>query len=598
MITRGIVYIAIGKEYEQLAAHTIQHSRCNTNLPICVITDVPAAQRETCWNQITDITFQECHISLEDNRRAKTMLYKYTPFDQTLYLDCDSVIQLPLGDIFDLLDTCDIVLAKRFHWNCDTTIPEVYLRAMRTCGVKLPLDAWHGAIFMFDKHNIQAQRFGDLWYENWVRTGKCRDLPALVCTTRYMREHNGLRVSCFPDNFFTLKPDVGSVIWHPQPGKVAPFFQRYNLPKWQPWNPNNYRTEKWNMVHENAALGKERELPDLPCATTGETCLTAYAFGDYAEYAPLLAFSTLWSYPEYAVKFFFNGPIPDNVHEALDYLRTQISPNIRWKDNYKLPTQLSTQHMAKEVQQAGKCVRWLIPGEEFSGYEYVYMADIDFIIIPEQPSMLTVHKDLMTRWHVPYSNPIRWNYGNRMSGLQMVKASDYFPSINTAMTPYREGKLGIPNVNNEQFLYERLAEASLLPQQAPMTMEEFDVVRPHHGFHLGLVRNYATPQYYKQLWQTSAAAALPIVTSPIFENILKHVHVPWVFTSIQRAAQYITGQTRISSAFDAKDAMTIAMHRTQERRKASRTITRTANKSPLAKYCSWSTRHGMAIRRR
>ena len=89
---RGILYTVFGAEYEKLAVKTIKYSRQYTDLPICVITNILDRSKE--WGEINDITFVESKYPQVKNRMAKTKMIDLTPFDETLYLYCDSVIQM------------------------------------------------------------------------------------------------------------------------------------------------------------------------------------------------------------------------------------------------------------------------------------------------------------------------------------------------------------------------------------------------------------------------------------------------------------------------------------------------------------------------
>lgn len=536
---RGIVFVVFGKSYETMAAHTVRISRRYTKLPFHVITNIPLDELLPTWRRIKDVTFQHLPLPDAQNRIPKIQLYRYTPFDQTLYIDCDAVVMRDdVERAFECLAGADITLAPRFFWRCGEQIPEVYVKAFRTLGVRLPVDAWHGAIFAFDRCSEAARGLMDLWLANWEALGRYRDLPALVSAVRRLTAAGRLAVAKLPSDFFGLKSPDSLTVWHPQPGKPEEFMRRFKIPPWTPWSPHEQRYERWNTVFENCELSPDRELPELPCPAGGPLCVTAYAFGDYAEYAPLLAYTTLWNYPDAVVKLYFKGPAPANVLAALAYLRKQLSPNICVVDNYDLPLKTGSGDLAHN--QAGKCVRWLIPGSEFAGFEYTYMADIDFIIVKEHPELLEKHKAISRELGVPHSNPIRWSYHARVSGLQMVETAAYFAAIDPVASPYRTGAKPVPAVNNEAFLFSLLQAGGILPKTRPANRPEFDRLRPHPGYHIGLVRSCKTPPDYTDLWRQLAPASATMLSSPMLAKLLRFVEVPWVAVSIERTLAYIS----------------------------------------------------------
>jgi len=154
---RGIVFVALGKTYERVAAACVAHSRRHTDLPFVVYTDVPLAERETAWLTIERCQVIDTDIDWRDNRHIKTALHKYTPFDRTLFIDCDAAIVKPgVETFFDKLDNADFVLCPRIDPPRAGLLPEFYAHIYRRLGVRLPVTTWYGAIFAFDKTNPRA----------------------------------------------------------------------------------------------------------------------------------------------------------------------------------------------------------------------------------------------------------------------------------------------------------------------------------------------------------------------------------------------------------------------------------------------------------
>jgi hypothetical protein len=564
-MTRGIVYVAFGKEYEQLAAHTLAYSRKHTELPFHVITNVPEDTQSSIWKTIPNLTMAVVPDALSENRKYKIKLYEYTPYDKTLYLDIDSAIIRPgIEKIFDMLEDNDVVLARRFKWAPRDLIPEVYIRMFRLTHTRLPVDAWHGALFAFQRDNEEARRMMDLWWDYRNLAMDYRDLPPLVAAIANLRDR-GLRVGITDPELFAFKPTPSTIVWHPQPGKPAAWLQQLGLPDWKPWNPANYRYTTWNCACENAELSEDKLIPKTACPKTAELCITAYTFGEYNEYLPLLAYSSLWSYPDTVVKLFVEDTLSDSVRAQFDYIRRQLSCNIDIVERYKLPVRHYTPQPRERGNQMGKIIRWLIPREEFAGYRYVYMADSDFIIVPEDPTLLDKHLMLCAQAAQPFTNPKRWNYPSRVSGLHFVETEPYFDAMDPVLKPYRIGAIPLPAMNNEEFLYRQLCAAGLSPAQRPSTREQFDALRPHPGYHLGMLRNYAEPQEYQAHWRSLEPRSRSILGSPMFQHLVHGITIPWIRTTVTRLTDWLATPIATPTA-SAKKQVVRPIYRIKQRR--------------------------------
>lgn len=97
-LTKGIITIAIGKKYVQMAKY-LAYS-CMLNAPHilrAVITDNPEL-----LNDFYDFILP--YNCKDDPFSIKTRLYTFTPFYKTLYIDADSLIFHPIDEYFNSLD--------------------------------------------------------------------------------------------------------------------------------------------------------------------------------------------------------------------------------------------------------------------------------------------------------------------------------------------------------------------------------------------------------------------------------------------------------------------------------------------------------------
>jgi len=178
----GIIYVAFGEQYENLAAHTIAYSRQYTNIPITVI--VNNTNRCEKWKTVKHINFIELPWSQELNRQAKTSINIFTPYDKTLYLDCDAVIQKKgVEKVFDYISNNGILLNVYGRWTNDKQLPSLYKRAFKIADISLPINIYYGAICGFCK-NENTKAFFQLWNKYWIQNGAGREMPSLACAVK------------------------------------------------------------------------------------------------------------------------------------------------------------------------------------------------------------------------------------------------------------------------------------------------------------------------------------------------------------------------------------------------------------------------------
>lgn len=246
---RGILYFSFGKDCDELAANTIKYSRQFTELPICVITNIK--NRTQLWGKIKNIEFIYVDARIENNRDYKTRMIDFTPFDETIYLDCDSVVHNKgLETVFEELKNSDMVLNKYLFWDVGDKIIRLYRTAMNTTKICLPLIIYNGAFICFKKNNDNVNFFL-LWNKFWIRTGSGREMPALACA---LKKSNlivqELRSGVFSPDFY----QKNSLVQHnytPVNGGVN-FFDRFNIPKIKLYKPFDRHESQlnWNWVYE------------------------------------------------------------------------------------------------------------------------------------------------------------------------------------------------------------------------------------------------------------------------------------------------------------------------------------------------------------
>lgn len=180
----GLIYVAFGSGCDKLAAHCVAYSRKYTQIPITVLTNIPAHLRSTKWQSVSNIEFKYFDMPVGQNRHIKTTLPEHSPYDYTIYMDADSIIQ---KEGFDELITSMAELGPDLILNHFCTYPypdkkfqNIYLRAFKKFECAGPLLVYNGAFIGF-KNTENAKLFFSTWHKYWKEFGAQREMPPLAC---------------------------------------------------------------------------------------------------------------------------------------------------------------------------------------------------------------------------------------------------------------------------------------------------------------------------------------------------------------------------------------------------------------------------------
>jgi hypothetical protein len=180
----GLIFIAFGPEYDKMAAHCLSYSRNYTDISITVITNLTENQRHEKWNSVKNIEFRYIDKSQDSNRKIKTSINVISPYEKTLYLDCDVIIQKEgIEQVFDLINDDSILLNLYGRWDANKKLAGVYRRTFVNNFVSLPANIYYGALVGFSKSN-SINTFFETWHKCWVEGGSGRDMPALACAVK------------------------------------------------------------------------------------------------------------------------------------------------------------------------------------------------------------------------------------------------------------------------------------------------------------------------------------------------------------------------------------------------------------------------------
>lgn len=179
---RGILYVAFGTEYDKQAAYSAVAARRFSKLPICVLTNV--RKHDQKWQQVSDVTFKHFAREDSDNRDIKTSMWKYSPFNKTMYTDTDTAIQSSkYEEAFDLLGFCDLAFPYHGTWNEGEKVTRLYRMAMDMFKVEKPLVVYQGGVCIFNKTEGTQKLFA-LWNQYWDKFGRGREMMCLACAAK------------------------------------------------------------------------------------------------------------------------------------------------------------------------------------------------------------------------------------------------------------------------------------------------------------------------------------------------------------------------------------------------------------------------------
>jgi hypothetical protein len=232
---RGIIIVATDK-YKDLALDCLKTSLKHTGLPVLILHE-------------------------GQNRDIKTRLIEYTPFEQTLFIDADSVIQAKgVEAIFDYLEDHDIVFNELHRWQPGDLIYKIYKDAFESYRINEPVSVYNGAIFAFRK-SPAAKLFFNAWNEAWKRLGSEREMPALAIAVYVFQKYvdavvnpvtfkrsSTLQVAHLPTGFFEPKIyNPAAIVQHWYGPQFARRFKtvQKQKPKFACDNALNWKIVKW-----------------------------------------------------------------------------------------------------------------------------------------------------------------------------------------------------------------------------------------------------------------------------------------------------------------------------------------------------------------
>lgn len=228
----GLIYSSVGFEHVKTALAAILVARRFTACPIHWVTDfveiddLPLDGLRVTTQVATDL---QPGSGKQRSRELKTRLNEFTPFAETLYLDCDTVVVKPLDGIWENLKDANLSFRKDRTptvARCDHAFGHEKEYTWRTIGREAP--QYNGGVFLW-RSGTEAMQLFEIWAAEWRRFKHIDQLAlaravhvAQPKITLYPEEYNHM-VDEGDQTWDTTAARVGHFIWDRKP-EMAGFY--------------------------------------------------------------------------------------------------------------------------------------------------------------------------------------------------------------------------------------------------------------------------------------------------------------------------------------------------------------------------------------
>lgn len=210
-----------------------------------------------------------------------------------------------------------------------------------------------------------------------------------------------------------------------------------------------------------------------------KVCITTVVDRKYMAYAPLFVYCLNKAYPNYHCRLFMRDTYPYAIPE--------------WGLNAEIVSMFEDYPRYEYLSIA---LRFAIDKECFKEFDYVYVTDIDMMLMKEDNDIEYFHRAEMESTGLCYSNSIRnashYAGTESLTGLHFV-SREWFEKTNDVAGEYRQlmkdGLVGLYREYDGVMLY-RIAQRSGLKLPG-----KYKLTNRHHGIHLGNFRLFPNDRY-------------------------------------------------------------------------------------------------------
>ena len=190
----GVCYACVGEDYCEHLAASVRSLRAFYSGPVAVVTDGECdALEDLAVRYKLQVVTAPVPRAIGQHARSrwiKTSLYRWSPFEATAYLDCDTIICGHIGGIFLAIDA-DRPMAMTTETGCETLGQRTWQQTtnaerdetISACGADSP--HWHSSTMVWRRCASVRDLFCR-WHSEWYRygmadpQGRVQDQPGLA----------------------------------------------------------------------------------------------------------------------------------------------------------------------------------------------------------------------------------------------------------------------------------------------------------------------------------------------------------------------------------------------------------------------------------
>ena len=248
-------------------------------------------------------------------------------------------------------------------------------------------------------------------------------------------------------------------------------------------------------------------------------CFVTVVTGDYAYYIPFFLLFQRDQYPQYDTYIYYRGRLPATVRSIIDEFGFTGCVD----ESYLL--------QFNDSPETIMALRWLLNFPWFSGYESLFISDIDLFPFREDPPLYERLRELCIKNSAPYYNTIGVDNKERMTGVHFILTDAYFDQASMVLDHSRNllRLHGIDHVpgsfNQARGCYDNQAALLGVIGAAGLPVITDGADWDYHGLHLG---HSKIPGRWEQMFATDRRtiywwdAFKSYVDDYIFKYLLKH----------------------------------------------------------------------------
>lgn len=264
--TKGFIYVASRHKhfYEMglLSAESLRDFYPDANITMFTHKAWVDDRAKIFSNVVTHVPY---------HRRTKIWAMSHTPYDQTFYNDCDSLILHPdIKNVFDYLDDRDMFFCESF-WYTTGDYRWSFIDKAQT--VKVP---YHGAVccynkndltidFMntwFKRYNEQQQynwheKWGDFAYQSWQYFDMFTLWEMTCGRFEEFERFNNLNIKLAPKRFCTTIHDKGTKAEYSNKPPVVMQIDRHTYQELASWKRINKGIKDERSLPKELEIGKD-----------------------------------------------------------------------------------------------------------------------------------------------------------------------------------------------------------------------------------------------------------------------------------------------------------------------------------------------------